>query len=209
MLPRGLTEIQVAFQKDEKLVHSIKFVGESVLEIGAVDTDETDKDRRKARVESFVIKSDESLVGCEIYLNSNDKCVYGFRWMKWCRPSADLKIDPEPSLLALPSSEEFCNCAGSEANDGKCLACSKQKKVVEKGVTCDKGDELEHRIASADETKQNCSECCLRIMPLDEYYACKRANTDCQYRSCRNCFKGELLMFVPGFHCNRGYPLLF
>jgi len=69
-MPYRLTQIQVAFQKDEKLVHSVRFIGDSVLEIGQVDT--TYENRRKARIETYIIKKDETFLGCEIYSNSDD-----------------------------------------------------------------------------------------------------------------------------------------
>ena len=41
----------------------------------------------------------------------------------------------------------------------------------------------------------------------NEYYACHRADIDCEYRCCRNCFKGIAKMMVPGVHCNKAHLL--
>jgi len=66
-------------------IHSIRFEGDTVLQIGSVDTT-SDDDYKKGRVETFEIKPAEELLGCEFF--SGDFGVLGLRWLKWERPAA-------------------------------------------------------------------------------------------------------------------------
>ena len=60
-------------------------------------------------------------------------------------------MDPE-AQLPQPVFEEFCTCESSDFEADKCLTClGRKKRVVEVGVTCDKGDELVHRIVGDNE----------------------------------------------------------
>ena len=198
-LPDNIQAIQVAFNKGEGFVHSITFEGDSVLTIGAVDTENTDDDLKKGRVERFTLQEGQTLLGCQLY---HDDWLRGVRFMTWQQPVVDDPLEEEPEPTAI---DEKCACTDSEAKDGICSVCSKAKKVITEGVTCDKGDELMHRVASDDAPKQWCDRCAKAIYGGDEYYACYRADIDCQYRCCQNCIK--YLLFMPGKHCNQGHPL--
>ena len=63
-LPSELRRIQVAITKNEKLIHSIRFEGDTVLHIGSVDAHDK-HDYKKGRVETFEIQQAEALLGCE------------------------------------------------------------------------------------------------------------------------------------------------
>ena len=124
--------------------------------------------------------------------------------MKWHRPIIDATVVDEPSRLALTnSSNDFCACVGPEmTKDKACTACGKPKKKFKEGFTCNKGDDLVHFMAAGDnKPKQWCALNGCAIYGEDEYYACKRADVDCDYRCCSNCYRG-IKLFVPGEYCN-------
>ena len=66
-LPYGLHTIQVAFTKDELRLHSIKLEGESLLEIGNIDDEETNDKEKKGRLETFRLTPEETLLGVEMF----------------------------------------------------------------------------------------------------------------------------------------------
>ena len=193
-LPDNIQAIQVAYTKDEWGVHSITFEGDSVLTIGGADKEDTNSDHKKGKIERFTLQEGQTLLGCQLYHDNwlLRECR-GLRFMTWQQPVVDgpLEEEPEPT-----ESDEKCACTNSEAKDGICSVCSKAKKVVTEGVTCDKGDKLVHRVASDDAPKQWCDRCPKPIYGGEEYYACDRVDIDCQYRCCFRCIIPRL--FVPG-----------
>jgi len=100
--------------------------------LGKIDLKDTDEEDKKFRVETFNLKSDEELIGFEIYTERDN--AEGIRWMTWRRPVVEQQ-------LALPIPRECCTCLNSDATKNKaCTLCGKNK--VEDGVTCDHGDKL-------------------------------------------------------------------
>ena len=99
----------MAITKDEKYIHSIRFEGETVLQIGSVDA-HNDDEWKKGRVETFEIEPAEALLGCEFL--SDDYGVLGLRWLKWVRPAA-VKLaanDEEAKATVQPGPTDFCSC---------------------------------------------------------------------------------------------------
>ena len=84
-LPKKITRIEVIFRKNEKFMHSMNFIGETVVHIG--DTDEKIEkqgynDRHKAgRVETVTFEPGEELIGCEIH--TSEFFTYGVTWLTW------------------------------------------------------------------------------------------------------------------------------
>ena len=87
-LPRNLKRIQTTFTVNEDVVHSVRFEGASVLEIGLFDTENSGDGNKKGRNETFVLKSGETLIGCEIYMEQN--IPRGIRWLTWQQPTAEV-----------------------------------------------------------------------------------------------------------------------
>ena len=84
-IPENLKQIDVAFMKGEHFMHSMRFVGDTELEIGNVDKVRTPENERKGRVEKFVVEPDEELLGCKI--ECNDYATFGVNWLTWHLPS--------------------------------------------------------------------------------------------------------------------------
>lgn len=63
-------------------------------------------------------------------------------------------------------------------------------KMFKLGVTCNQADEMVAFIANDDAPKQWCSICSNLVNPKDMYYACAKAEKDCDYRCCWKCFSG-------------------
>ena len=87
-LPSGIRRVEMAITKDEKYIHSIKFEGDSDLQIGSVDARDDDR-WKKGRVETFEIQPAEAFLGCEIQtgIGPSGDDVFGLRWLKWRRPA--------------------------------------------------------------------------------------------------------------------------
>ena len=89
-LPANLTRIDVAFRKGEHNLHSMKFYGSTVVEIGYTDdmlSGQNSPDDYKGRVETFSLMKDEELLGCEIHHDSTKKATYGVTWLVRTRPA--------------------------------------------------------------------------------------------------------------------------
>ena len=52
-MPVRLSRIEIMFQKDEQLLHSIKFYGETVVHIGQSDEQSIFSDLKASRVETL------------------------------------------------------------------------------------------------------------------------------------------------------------
>ena len=80
-MPSKLRRIDVIFQSDEQMFHSIVFYGETTLRIGQPEQQSILGDLRGSRVESFVMEPGEELLGCEIH--HGRMCTYGIVWLTW------------------------------------------------------------------------------------------------------------------------------
>ena len=66
-LPEKLTRIEVIFRKDEWHLHSMRFIGETVLHIGYTDQEHWSDNWKAGRVETVTLEPGEELIGCEIH----------------------------------------------------------------------------------------------------------------------------------------------
>ena len=70
-VPEKLTCIEVSFRKNEDLLHSLRFIGETVVRIGFTDDKWTDDEYKAGRVETVTIEPGEELLGCEMHHDGN------------------------------------------------------------------------------------------------------------------------------------------
>ena len=84
--------------KDEALIHSIKFEGDSTKEIGLVDKEDTEDENRKGRVERFTMQPNEKLLGVEMFHDT--AYVYGIRWLKLRVPASGFTASNSHALPA-------------------------------------------------------------------------------------------------------------
>ena len=66
-VPEKLTCIEVSFRKNEDFLHSLRFIGETRVRIGAADGKYTNDDYKAGRVETVTFEPGEGLIGCEIH----------------------------------------------------------------------------------------------------------------------------------------------
>jgi len=85
-LPSKITRVQVYFTEDEKAIHSIIFLGSSIVKLGRTfDQYPFHSNVRRARLVEEKFGPNEELMGCEIY--HSEKQTVGVIWFKWVRPT--------------------------------------------------------------------------------------------------------------------------
>ena len=82
-LPEDLTKIDVCFRRNEKNLHSIVFYSKDGSKLVVGISEEQDmklinKQVKKGRVETFMIKDGEELIGCELHHSLEQ--TFGITW---------------------------------------------------------------------------------------------------------------------------------